>query len=65
MGRAEVDMGLMTHQSKRGYAKSRADKARRNHESAERAKKMEDEIQRRVALELWKVSRMEEEANAR
>jgi hypothetical protein len=55
-------MGLMTHQSKRGYAKSQHDKAWRNSKAADRAAKLEEEIQRRVAIELWKLARLEEES---
>jgi hypothetical protein len=52
----------MTHQSKRGYAKSQHEKAGRNSEAADRAASLEEEVQRRVAIELWKLARLEEEA---
>jgi hypothetical protein len=56
-------MGLATHQSKRGYAISRRAKERLNFQLSERAKRTEEEVQRRVALELWKIARAEEEAS--
>jgi hypothetical protein len=56
-------MGLMTHQSKRGYARWRAEVSRQHAQSAKHAEEREAEIQRRVALELWKRARLEEESN--